>query len=138
MNTTLLLAIVSMMLAATLYTIAVFSERAAGILKPWHLGLFWLGLVFDTFGTTLMSQIAGGWKWDVHGVIGLTAVALMLFHSIWATIALLFKQEACCEASASSACTSGRSGWPPSSAGSSSWRSGRLRQLGARRQRFFQ
>ena len=93
MNTTLLLAIISMLLAATLYTVAVFSERAAGILKPWHLGLFWLGLVFDTFGTTLMSQIAGGWKWDVHGVIGLTAVALMLFHSIWATIALVFKQE---------------------------------------------
>ena len=41
-------------------TVAVFSERAAGILKPWHLGLFWLGLVFDTFGTTLMSQIAAG------------------------------------------------------------------------------
>jgi uncharacterized repeat protein (TIGR03987 family) len=93
MNTTLLLAIVSMILAATLYTVAVFSERSAGILKPWHLGLFWLGLVFDTFGTTLMSQIAGGWKWDIHGVIGLTAVALMLFHSIWATVALLFKQE---------------------------------------------
>ena len=93
MNTTLLLAIISMLLAATLYTIAVFSERAAGILKPWHLGLFWLGLAFDTFGTTLMSRIAGGWKWDIHGVIGLTAVALMLIHSMWATVALVFKQE---------------------------------------------
>jgi uncharacterized repeat protein (TIGR03987 family) len=92
-NTTLIFAIVSMLLAATLYTVAVFSERAAGILKPRHLGLFWLGLAFDTFGTTLMSQIAGGWKWDVHGVIGLTAVALMLIHSIWATAALVFKQE---------------------------------------------
>jgi len=93
MKTTLLLAIISMLLAATLYTIAVFSERAAGILKPWHLGLFWLGLAFDTFGTTLMSRIAGGWKWDIHGVIGLTAVALMLIHSMWATVALVFKQE---------------------------------------------
>lgn len=93
MNTTLVLAIISMLLAATFYTVAVFSERAAGILKPWHLALFWLGLVFDTFGTTLMAQIAGGWKWDLHGVIGLTAVALMLIHSIWATIALAFKQE---------------------------------------------
>ena len=93
MDTTLLLAIVSMFLAATLYTVAVFSERKAGILKPWHLALFWLGLVFDTYGTTLMSQIAGGWKWDVHGIIGLTAVLLMLLHSVWATIALLFKQE---------------------------------------------
>ena len=93
MSTALILAIISMFLAATLYTVAVFSERAAGILKPWHLGLFWLGLVFDTLGTTLMSQIAGGWKWDVHGVIGFTAVVLMLLHSIWATVALVFKQE---------------------------------------------
>jgi len=92
-NTTLALAIISMFLAATLYTIAVFGERAARILKPWHLGLFWLGLVFDTAGTTLMSQISGGWKWDVHGVVGLIAVALMLAHSIWASVALVLKQE---------------------------------------------
>jgi len=92
-NTTLVLAIVSMLLAATLYTIAVFGERAARILKPWHLALFWLGLVFDTTGTTLMAQISGGWKWDVHGVVGLTAVALMLAHSAWASVALFLKQE---------------------------------------------
>ena len=94
MNVTLILAIVSMLLAATLYTIAVFGERAARILKPWHLGLFWLGLVFDTTGTTLMSQISGGWKWDVHGVVGPVAVALMLAHSVWASDALFLKQEA--------------------------------------------
>jgi len=83
----------AMLLAAGLYTVAVFAERAAATLKPWHLALFWVGLAFDTTGTTLMADIAGGWKWDVHGVIGLTAVALMLIHSVWATIALLLKQE---------------------------------------------
>lgn len=93
MTPTLLFAIVSMLLAAVLYTIAVFGERAAGVLKPWHLGLFWTGLVFDTTGTTLMAQIAGTWKWDVHGVVGLAAVALMLIHSVWATTALVFKRE---------------------------------------------
>jgi uncharacterized repeat protein (TIGR03987 family) len=93
MSPALILAIVSMLLAATLYTVAVFGERAARTLKPWHLWLFWLGLVFDTTGTTLMSQIAGGWRWDVHGVTGVLAIVLMLAHSAWATIALLLKKE---------------------------------------------
>lgn len=93
MSPTLVLAISAMVLAATLYTFAVFGERAAGTLKPLHLALFWFGLVFDTTGTTLMTGIAGGWRWDVHGVIGAVAVALMLLHSIWATIALLLHRE---------------------------------------------
>jgi uncharacterized repeat protein (TIGR03987 family) len=94
MTATLMFAIGSMLLAATLYTVAVFSERAARQLKPWHLALFWLGLVLDTTGTTLMSHLAGGWRWDVHGVTGALAIALMLVHSAWATTALLLKQEA--------------------------------------------
>jgi len=69
MSPTLTFAIVSMLLAATLYTIAVFGERSAGVLRPWHLALFWTGLVFDTTGTTLMAQIAGTWKWDIHGCV---------------------------------------------------------------------
>jgi len=94
MTPILMIAIGSMLLAATLYTIAVFGERKAGTLNVRHLALFWLGLIFDTTGTTLMAQIAGGWKWDLHGVVGLAAVVLMLIHSAWATIALVFKQEA--------------------------------------------
>ena len=93
MSSTLALAIVAMLLAATLYTIAVFSERAQATLKPWHLALFWVGLVFDTTGTTLMSGIAGGWRPDVHGITGAIAIALMLIHAGWATTALMLKQE---------------------------------------------
>jgi uncharacterized repeat protein (TIGR03987 family) len=93
MSSTLIFATTAMLLAATLYTIAVFGERAAHQLKPWHLALFWLGLVFDTTGTTLMAQIAGGWRFDVHGVTGMFAIALMLTHSVWATLALLLKKE---------------------------------------------
>ena len=93
MSPTLISAIISILLAATLYTIAVFSERRAGVLKVWHLVLFWAGLVFDTLGTTLMSDIAGGWKPDIHGILGVIAIALMLFHSVWASIALWMKQD---------------------------------------------
>jgi len=34
MSPTLIFAIISMLLAATLYTIAVFGERSAGVLRP--------------------------------------------------------------------------------------------------------
>jgi uncharacterized repeat protein (TIGR03987 family) len=93
MSPTLMFAAGSMLLAAVLYTVAVFRERATHRLKPVHLALFWLGLVFDTTGTTLMGQIAGGWRWDVHGITGALAIALMLVHSVWATAALLLKRE---------------------------------------------
>lgn len=84
---------VAILIAAVVYTVAVFSERRAGVLKPWHLALFWLGFVFDTAGTTLMAEIAGGWKWDIHGVTGAAAIVLMLVHSVWATLALALKQD---------------------------------------------
>ena len=93
MSPTLIGAVVTILTAAVIYTIAVFAERRSGVLKPWHLALFWIGLVFDTTGTTLMSQIAGGFQLNIHGVLGVTAIALMLFHAAWATIAITFKQQ---------------------------------------------
>ena len=94
MSPTLVIAIVCMLAAATLYSGAVWNEQLSGILKPWHLVLFWAGLVFDTTGTTLMSQLAGGFRMNLHGAVGLAAIALMLVHSIWATIALVLRKDA--------------------------------------------
>jgi uncharacterized repeat protein (TIGR03987 family) len=93
MNATLIAAVVTILTAAVVYTIAVFAERRSGVLKPWHLALFWVGLIFDTTGTTLMSQIAGGFRFNVHGVLGVAAIALMLTHSLWATLAITLRQE---------------------------------------------
>ena len=93
MSPTLIGAVVTILAAATIYTIAVFAEQRAGVLKPWHLVLFWVGLVFDTTGTKLMGDIAGGWEPNVHGVLGVLAIALMLVHAAWATVALLMQQE---------------------------------------------
>jgi len=93
MSTTLIIAVVSILTAAAVYTIAVFSEQRSGVLRPWHLALFWVGLVFDTIGTTLMSDIAGGFKLNIHGALGAVAILLMLVHAGWATIAIVFKQE---------------------------------------------
>jgi uncharacterized repeat protein (TIGR03987 family) len=93
MSSILLVSIICMVLALTCYTVAVWSERAAGKLKPWHLILFWTGFVFDTTGTTLMGKMAGSFELNIHSITGALAILLMLFHSIWATIVLVRKQE---------------------------------------------
>jgi len=93
MSSILLVSIVCMVLALTCYTVAVWSERAAGRLKPWHLILFWTGFVFDTTGTTLMGKMAGSFELNIHSITGALAILLMLFHSLWATIVLVRKQE---------------------------------------------
>lgn len=93
MNPTLTGAVVAILTAAVIYTIAVFAEHRSRTLKPWHLALFWAGLVFDTTGTTLMGDIAGGWHLNVHGVLGALAIVLMLAHAAWATTVMLMHRE---------------------------------------------
>lgn len=90
----LIYAIVSITLALVFYTVGVWAEKIQGVLKKWHLAIFWLGLIFDTLGTTLMGQIAGeGFKLNFHGITGLLAIILMLFHALWATKVLLKNDE---------------------------------------------
>ena len=78
------IAIFSMMAAVTAYTIAVFTERKAGIIKKNHLYIFGIGLFFDTLGTTSMSLISDSFKFDIHGITGLAALLLMMLHVIFA------------------------------------------------------
>ncbi len=80
--------------ALILYSIGVWSERLQGRLKPWHLGFFWAGLVFDTIGTGIMMDFVGGLTGDVHGVSGVIAIVLMLVHAVWATVVLRRRDEA--------------------------------------------
>jgi len=92
MSPTLIGAVVTILAAAVIYTIAVFAEYRASELKPWHVALFWTGLVFDTVGTTLMGQLAGGFELNLHGVLGVLAIVIMLVHAAWATTVLLLKR----------------------------------------------
>lgn len=87
-------AIISMNLALLFYTIGVWSEKWQKTLKKWHLVVFWIGLVFDTTGTTIMSKIAsGGLQLNFHGITGALAIILMLFHCMWATAVLIKNDE---------------------------------------------
>jgi uncharacterized repeat protein (TIGR03987 family) len=85
-------------MALIFYSIGVWSERLARILKPKHLAFFWAGFVFDTTGTTLMTTLvtttmSNGDFLDIHAVTGVLAIALMLFHAIWATVSLIGGNE---------------------------------------------
>ena len=64
-----------------------------GVLKPWHLAFFVLGLVFDTWGTGMMLDFAGRLTADLHGITGLAAILLMLVHAVWAGVVLVRKDE---------------------------------------------
>lgn len=80
-------------LALLFYSIGVWSERFTGRLKVWHTIFFWLGIICDTWGTSLMFKYVGGLTFDIHGISGLLAIILMFIHAIWATIVLVKKDE---------------------------------------------
>jgi uncharacterized repeat protein (TIGR03987 family) len=80
-------------LALVFYSIGVWSERFAGRLKGWHLVFFWTGLVFDTTGTGIMFDMAGGIGTNIHSITGMLAIFLMLVHAVWATAVLIGKDE---------------------------------------------
>lgn len=85
----LIYAIISITCALVFYTAGVWGEKLKGQLKGWHVAIFFSGLVCDTLGTTLMGKIAGGgFELNFHGVTGLLAILLMLFHAGWAALVL--------------------------------------------------
>lgn len=90
----LMYAVIFINSALLFYTIGVWSEKKQGTLKLWHLIMFYIGLTFDTLGTTMMSKIAaGGFKLNFHGITGLLAILLMLFHALWASYVLFKNNE---------------------------------------------
>ena len=83
----LLAAMVTISLALLFYTTAVWWEKGTGMLRGRHILLFWLGLGCDTAGTGIMAHIAGtNFRLDFHGLTGLLAIVLMLFHALWGTL----------------------------------------------------
>jgi uncharacterized repeat protein (TIGR03987 family) len=80
-------------IALVFYSIGVWSERIQGRLKLWHLVFFILGLICDTWGTTLMFEYAGGMAFDLHGISGFLAIVLMFVHAVWAGVVLYRKDE---------------------------------------------
>ena len=96
MSTMLMKAVTAITLALIFYTIGVWSEHRAKVLKSEHLVYFWLGLCMDAAGTWVMSKIAeghGGSMIGIHGLTGMIAIILMMIHAVWATAVVLRKDE---------------------------------------------
>ena len=94
MDSTLIIAIIFIFAACLLYTIGVWAEKIQNRLKAWHVIVFWLGFISDTIGTGAMGKMVGSLiQYNFHGLTGLFAILLMLFHAIWATIVILRKNE---------------------------------------------
>lgn len=90
----LTVAIVFICTALGFYTLGVWAERIRGRLLRWHAVVFWIGFACDTTGTGAMRKLAGGhFENTFHGITGVTAIVLMLFHAAWATIVLARKDE---------------------------------------------
>ena len=101
MTPLLMKAVIAITLALIFYTIGVWSEHRAKVLWPVHLAFFWLGLIMDTAGTYMMSQIAGAsgagtagsGLLSAHGITGAVAIILMMIHAVWATAVLVRNDE---------------------------------------------
>ena len=56
--------------------------------------VFWSGLLADSIGTGAMGKLSGSlFQLTFHGITGLLAIILMLFHALWATLVLKQKNE---------------------------------------------
>ncbi|HOQ53400.1 MAG TPA: HsmA family protein [Micropruina sp.] len=95
-------AIVIITLALVFYTVGVWGERVQGTLKPWHAGMFALGLACDATGTWLMTQIAAERRGEGiqpgalsawMAVSGTIAIILMAVHLMWAVVVLVRNRE---------------------------------------------
>lgn len=96
MSMELIVASVAITCALALYTVGVFGERRSGTLSLRHVLLFWGGLVCDTTGTLIMTNMAqqsatGGF--GIHAATGAIAIALMLVHATWATATYVRRNE---------------------------------------------
>jgi len=90
----LIIAISFIFLACIFYTLGVWAEKFQGRLKTWHMVVFWTGLTADTIGTGAMGELSGSlFQFNFHGITGMLAIILMLFHAIWATIVLKQKNQ---------------------------------------------
>jgi len=82
-------------LALIFYSLGIWSERFARLLKPWHVVAFWTGFLFDVSGTWAMHRLATAPfnLLETHTLTGQIALWLMLFHAIWATVVIKLGSE---------------------------------------------
>lgn len=92
----LVAAIVLICCVLAFYTTGVWAEKHAGILRPWHVVMFFYGLACDASGTFVMTRIAASGAQIGNAALntvmawtGSIALLLMAAHAVWALVVLL-------------------------------------------------
>ena len=85
----LLISIILMNLALLVYTVSILNQFKQKKLCPWHVTMFYVGLIFDALGTFLMYKLGGSKiRMGLHDILGYTALLLMLINAVSATFVL--------------------------------------------------
>ena len=79
-------AVACMASAFIFYSTGIWAERLQRVLKGWHIVFFVAGLLADTLGTVIMTELPGpGNKAEsLHLITGTAAWLLMAVHAAWA------------------------------------------------------
>lgn len=77
-------------IALVLYSLAIWSHKFEGKLRPWMVWVFGAGLLADIAGTVLLCVTAAEkWQFNLHAVSGFAALAIMALHFSWALFAIV-------------------------------------------------
>jgi len=82
-------AVVFIVAALVLYTLAIWTEKFSGHLKTWLVAVFALGFSCDLIGTSMMFwRAADRFAPNMHMICGYIALLIMFLHLAWALLAL--------------------------------------------------
>lgn len=73
----LFFAVVMVVLALVLYTVAIWAHVISRKLHRWMVFLFAVAFLCDIAGTIAMSSLKSGFSWSLHGIIAWAALLLM-------------------------------------------------------------
>ena len=85
METTIFIGLILFTFALIVYSIATWAGVKSGILKKWHLILFWIGFVADLSATLAIGWVYGGFQQNTHSYLGAIALLAVLAQNIAAT-----------------------------------------------------
>ncbi|PCJ31433.1 MAG: TIGR03987 family protein [Gammaproteobacteria bacterium] len=89
----IIIATVLFTLALILYSIAIWNERLTRVLKPWHLQVFFFGVLADALGVWITYKAVGAIVFTPHAILGFSALALMTINFLWVLIIFIRNKQ---------------------------------------------
>ena len=84
----MLFAIIMIILALTLYSVAIWSEKFINNLLPWMIAVFSTAFTCDLIGTAIMFFHSSQHSINFHTICGYAALLIMGLHLAWAITAI--------------------------------------------------